>query len=73
MLNIIYNCPNIELGEELKAFKDYTLELTPPLKGLAFANFEYLKKIHNSFARFVISDVLSGADKNLFWEEGLAY
>ncbi|KAL7268183.1 hypothetical protein RUND412_009203 [Rhizina undulata] len=51
MLNIIYNCPDVEFGEEMHAFKDFTMGLTPPLRGLAFANFEYMRKIHNAFAR----------------------
>lgn len=53
LLNIVNNIPNIELGEHLSQFKDFTAGLTPALRGDAISNFSFVKRIHNSFARSV--------------------
>ncbi|OJD13890.1 hypothetical protein AJ78_05711 [Emergomyces pasteurianus Ep9510] len=51
LLNIINNVDEIELGEELTHFKKFTMPFTPALRGDAIGNFEFIKRIHNSFAR----------------------
>ena len=51
LLNIVNNIPNIELGDNLHAFKEFTADFSPALKGDAIGNFEFVKCIHNSFAR----------------------
>ncbi|PGG97839.1 hypothetical protein AJ79_09075 [Helicocarpus griseus UAMH5409] len=51
LLNIINNVDGIELGAELQHFKDFTMPFTPALRGDAIANFEFVKRVHNSFAR----------------------
>ncbi|KAK2747270.1 hypothetical protein FQN57_002168 [Myotisia sp. PD_48] len=51
LLNIINNVDGIELGPELQSFKEFTRDFTPALRGDAIANFEFVKRIHNSFAR----------------------
>lgn len=51
LLNIINNIPNIELGPQLQSFKDFTETFPPALRGDAIANFEFVKAIHNSFAK----------------------
>ncbi|KAF8476990.1 hypothetical protein BDZ91DRAFT_688007 [Kalaharituber pfeilii] len=51
MLNIVMNCPDVDIGEHLKSFKEFSRDLSPPLRGLALANFEYLRQYHNAFAR----------------------
>jgi len=53
LLNIVNNIPNINLGENLQRFKDFTMTLTPALRGDQIGNFEFVKQIHNSFARQV--------------------
>jgi ubiquitin carboxyl-terminal hydrolase L5 len=50
LLNIVFNS-EVDLGPALESFKEYSKELTPPLKGLAVANFEHVRNVHNSFAR----------------------
>ena len=54
LLNIVNNIPNIELGDNLRGFKDFTSDFSPALRGDAIANFDFVKQIHNSFARYVI-------------------
>ncbi|DAA73836.1 TPA_exp: Ubiquitin carboxyl-terminal hydrolase [Trichophyton benhamiae CBS 112371] len=57
LLNIIYNIEGIEMGEELKSFREFTKDLSPAMRGYAIGNFEFVKKVHNSFARKM--DILS--------------
>ncbi|KAL9594319.1 MAG: hypothetical protein Q9219_007092 [cf. Caloplaca sp. 3 TL-2023] len=51
LLNIVNNVPNLELGNQLEQFKRFTAEFTPALRGDAIGNFEFVKTVHNSFAR----------------------
>ncbi|KAJ5154128.1 uncharacterized protein N7500_009567 [Penicillium coprophilum] len=51
LLNIVNNIPDIDLGETLRSFKDFTMPFTPALRGDAINNFEFVKRIHNSYAR----------------------
>ncbi|KAL8837371.1 MAG: hypothetical protein Q9170_002542 [Blastenia crenularia] len=51
LLNIVNNIPELELGDHLEQFKNFTAEFTPALRGDAISSFEFVKTIHNSFAR----------------------
>ncbi|KAJ5886343.1 uncharacterized protein N7473_009017 [Penicillium subrubescens] len=51
LLNIVNNIPGIDLGENLHHFKEFTMPFTPALRGDAINNFEFVKRVHNSFAR----------------------
>ncbi|KAJ9359498.1 ubiquitin carboxyl-terminal hydrolase [Paecilomyces variotii] len=51
LLNIVNNIDSLDLGEKLQRFKDFTMDFTPALRGDAINNFEFVKRIHNSFAR----------------------
>lgn len=53
LLNIVNNIEGIDLGEHLQSFKDFTKDFTPALRGDGINNFEFVKRIHNSFARYV--------------------
>ena len=53
LLNIVNNIPSVDLGEHLQQFKEFTRSFTPALRGEAIGNFEFVKQIHNSFARLV--------------------
>lgn len=58
-MNIVNNIEGIDLGENLRHFKDFTMPFTPALRGDAINNFEFVKRIHNSFARYVsLSSIL---------------
>lgn len=52
LLNIINNIPNADLGDNLRNFKDFSADFPPALRGDAIGDFEFVKQIHNSFARY---------------------
>ncbi|OIW26380.1 cysteine proteinase [Coniochaeta ligniaria NRRL 30616] len=51
LFNIIMNAQDIELGDRLKAFKDSSSSLLPPLRGNLLCNTTWIRKVHNQFAR----------------------
>jgi len=51
ILSILMNCPTIELGEELTAFKAFTKDFPPDVRGLAISNSDLMRRVHNSFSR----------------------
>ena len=65
MINILMNNPDVSVGEHLQQFKDFTSDMTPFQRGEAFASFDYVKKIHNTFAKKM--DILEN-DKHLSYK-----
>ncbi|KAK1072379.1 hypothetical protein LTR74_002692 [Friedmanniomyces endolithicus] len=51
LLNIVNNVPGLHLGSELQKFKDFTDDMDPLSRGDAVDSFDFVKRIHNSFAR----------------------
>ncbi|KAL2072296.1 hypothetical protein VTL71DRAFT_11639 [Oculimacula yallundae] len=51
LLNIIMNVPGLDLGENLQRFKEATQELKPPYRGKRLGENDFIRGIHNSFAR----------------------
>ncbi|KAH9827752.1 Ubiquitin carboxyl-terminal hydrolase [Teratosphaeria destructans] len=51
LLNIVNNIPDLELGRELQKFKDFTHGMDPLSRGDAVDSFDFVRRIHNSFAR----------------------
>lgn len=51
MINILMNSAEVGIGEHLDQFKDFTRSLTPFQRGETLASFDFVKKIHNSFAK----------------------
>ncbi len=53
-MNIVMNVPEVELGPVLEQLKEFSMPLTPANRGFVFGDHEFLRQIHNSFARYVL-------------------
>ncbi|KAK0447444.1 ubiquitin C-terminal hydrolase [Desarmillaria tabescens] len=51
LLNILFNCASVDIGTELREFKEHTKEMSPEMKGLAISNSSLIRNAHNSLAR----------------------
>lgn len=51
MLNIVMNVPEIDLGDNLRAFKAETQKLKPPYRGQRLGQNDFIRNNHNSFLR----------------------
>jgi ubiquitin carboxyl-terminal hydrolase L5 len=73
ILNIIFNCPGVNIGQQLSEFKSETRDFPPVLRGLAISNSAHIRNAHNSLARpadlraahnAVVSGALDGKKKS---------
>ncbi|RAL61924.1 hypothetical protein DID88_002413 [Monilinia fructigena] len=51
LLNIVMNVPDLDLGENISSFKEVTQLLKPAYRGQKLSENEYIRNLHNSFAR----------------------
>ncbi|KAI9643457.1 hypothetical protein NHQ30_008076 [Ciborinia camelliae] len=51
LLNIVMNIPDLDLGDNISSFKDDTQFLKPAYRGKKLSQNEYIRNLHNSFAR----------------------
>ncbi|PQE14543.1 hypothetical protein CJF30_00007137 [Rutstroemia sp. NJR-2017a BBW] len=51
LLNIVMNIPQVDLGENLKQFKEETLHLKPAYRGRKLDQNNHIRALHNSFVR----------------------
>ncbi|KAF2799474.1 cysteine proteinase, partial [Melanomma pulvis-pyrius CBS 109.77] len=65
MINTLMNHDSVDIGEHLHQFKVFTADFTPYQRGEALASFDFVKKIHNSFAKKM--DILEN-DKQLAYK-----
>lgn len=50
VLSVVLNRPDLDIGDDLIHFKNFTADFPPALKGLAISNSDLLREVHNSFA-----------------------
>lgn len=51
LLNIVNNIKGLDLGKDLQKFHDFTKNMDPMSRGDAIDSFDFVRNIHNSFAR----------------------
>lgn len=55
LLNIILNIPearsSIDIGEHLRSFRNFTIEMTPPNRGLTLAGHDFIRTAHNRYGK----------------------
>lgn len=53
IVSILLNCKHsdLQLGNTLSEFKEFTQTFDPNMKGLALSNSDTIRSVHNSFAR----------------------
>jgi ubiquitin carboxyl-terminal hydrolase L5 len=51
LMNIVMNVKEIDLGDALTSFKTATKKLKPPYRGQRLGKDDFIRRIHNSFAR----------------------
>jgi len=59
----------VELGTELNAFQEFTVQMPAEVKGLAIGNSDLIRSVHNSFARpesFAVEDKQASSDSEAF-------
>lgn len=71
ILSILLNTSHedVNLGETLTSFRDFSKQFDPALKGLSISNSDPIKKVHNSFARqqmFEFDNSMKEEDKDSF-------
>lgn len=49
-MNIINNCVDLDLGEQLNTFRSQTATMTPMDRGIALDSFDHVRDVHNSFS-----------------------
>ncbi|EGP83364.1 uncharacterized protein MYCGRDRAFT_76924 [Zymoseptoria tritici IPO323] len=50
LLNIVNNIQDLKMGKQLSDFKAFTKDMDPLTRGDTIDNFDFVKRIHNSFA-----------------------
>ncbi|KAH7152901.1 ubiquitin carboxyl-terminal hydrolase 2 [Dactylonectria macrodidyma] len=52
LLSVLLNkTPDVEVGEQLRDFREFTMVLPPEFRGEALSNSDLIREVHNSFAR----------------------
>ncbi|KAJ8039106.1 Ubiquitin carboxyl-terminal hydrolase isozyme L5 [Holothuria leucospilota] len=66
ILSILLNCQHsdVDLGEQLKEFKEFSASFDPHMKGLTISNSDVIKQVHNSFARQQMFEFDGKAEKD---------
>ena len=69
LLNILMNTDDVDLGEHLTHFKEYSQQLSTAQRGVAVGNFPFLRRVHNVSLRKM--EILVGDVKQVdSWRAG---
>ncbi|XP_050417949.1 ubiquitin carboxyl-terminal hydrolase isozyme L5 isoform X1 [Patella vulgata] len=71
IISILLNCkhPDLELGDTLSSFKEFSQSFDPAIRGLSLSNSDVIRQVHNSFARqqmFEFDEKLAKKDDDVF-------
>jgi ubiquitin carboxyl-terminal hydrolase L5 len=65
ILSVIMNDSNIELGEDMSNFKEFSMDLDPQSRGMAIGQSDLIRTQHNAFARpdnFVVQEKVAAKE-----------
>jgi len=68
-VNLLLNCPDVNIGDMLRRFQDFTAGLDPCTRGEMIGQSQELREVHNSFARpacFSFEDRKRSADDDAY-------
>lgn len=71
ILSVLLNCkhPDLQLGDTLSSFKEFSQNFDPALRGLSLSNSDVIRQVHNSFSRqqmFEFDEKLAKKDDDVF-------
>ena len=70
VLSVLLNAPTeVELGETLENFRDFTQEFDPEMRGVVLSNSDVIRNAHNTFARpepIVLQSAPANKDDDVF-------
>jgi ubiquitin carboxyl-terminal hydrolase L5 len=70
ILSILLNVQGLDLGQELNGFKEFARDLPFDVRGLALANSDVIRTVHNSFGHPEPFEIEQSKDKS---DEGEAF
>lgn len=71
ILSVLLNCkhPDLQLGDTLSSFKEFSQNFDPALRGLSLSNSDVIRQVHNSFSRqqmFEFDEKLAKKEDDVF-------
>lgn len=69
IMSVLLNNEEIKVGDTLRSFKEFTIDLDPETRGLAIGNSVPIRKAHNGFARpepFLFESKVATEDDDVF-------
>ncbi|XP_030061540.1 ubiquitin carboxyl-terminal hydrolase isozyme L5 isoform X2 [Microcaecilia unicolor] len=79
IVSVLLNCSHsdIQLGETLSEFKEFSNSFDAAMKGLALSNSEVIRQVHNGFARYSEGEIRFNlmaivSDRKMIYEQKIA-
>ncbi|EDV20452.1 Ubiquitin carboxyl-terminal hydrolase isozyme L5 [Trichoplax sp. H2] len=66
VLSVLLNCnhKDVQLGEMLYKFKEFSADFDPTMRGLSLSNMDIIRQVHNSFARQQMFEFENSSNKS---------